>query len=142
MAGAMLGSSNHAVWHLAEDVMFAWYKAKMFIEHAGIVTSDALHVLVGVGLWVLAAVVLRRRLTDWLPWLIVFAAVLFNEAVDLWVEQWPDAAMQYGESVKDILLTLLLPSLLMVAARERPDLFGRRRVSQVPREPDEPTRQP
>jgi len=142
MAEAMLGSSTHAVWHLAEDAMFAWYKAKMFIEHAGIVTSDALHVLVGVGLWVLAAAVLRRRLTDWLPWLIVFAAVLFNEAVDLWVEQWPDAAMQYGESAKDILLTLLLPSLLMAAARERPDLFGRRGLTQAPPEPDEPTRQP
>jgi len=50
--------------------------------------------------------------------------------------------MQYGESAKDILLTLLLPSLLMAAARERPDLFGRRGLTQAPPEPDEPTRQP
>lgn len=142
MAGAMLGKAAHAAWNLAQDIMFAWYETKMFIEHAGIVTSDALHVLVGVGLWVLAAVVLRRRLTDWLPWLIVLAAVLFNEAVDLWVEQWPDAVMQYGESAKDILLTLLLPSLLMAAARERPGLFGQRSVSQAPRESDEPARRP
>ena len=67
----------------------------MFIEHASIITSDALHVVIGVGLGCWSAVVLRRRLTDWLPWLVVLAAALFNETVDLWVEQWPDAAMQY-----------------------------------------------
>lgn len=142
MAGTILANNAQAIWPLTEHVMFAWYKAKMFIEHAGIVTSDALHVLVGVGLWVLAALALRRRLTNWLPWLVVLAAVLFNEAVDLSVEQWPDAAMQYGESAKDVLLTLLLPSLLMAAARERPDLFGRGKVSPALPEPDEPARGP
>lgn len=121
--------------------MFGWYEVKMFIEHAAIVTSDALHVLVGVALWVLAALVLRRRLTDWLPLLVVLAAALFNEVVDLWVEQWPDAAMQYGESAKDILLTLLLPSLLMAAARGRPSLFERKRASSPPHQSDEPPRQ-
>ena len=142
MPAAMPEDAARNAWHLTEDVMFAWYKAKMFIEHAGIVTSDALHVLVGVALWVLAALVLRRRLTDWLPWLVVLAAVLFNEAVDLWVEQWPDAAMQYGESAKDIVLTLLLPTLLMAAARRRPELFKRESVSQAPREPAATPRQP
>jgi hypothetical protein len=138
----MFGTAGRGVWHLAQRRMFWWYHAKMFIEHASIVTSDALHVLIGVALWVIAAVVLRRRLTEWLPWLVVLVAVLFNEAVDLWVEQWPDAAMQYGESARDILLTLLLPTLLMAAARERPDLFAGRRVSRSPGEADGRTRRP
>ena len=129
-------------WHATEDGMFRWHEVKMFIEHASIITSDALHVVIGVGLWVLAAVVLRRRLTDWLPWLVVLAAAVFNETVDLWVEQWPDAAMQYGESAKDILLTMLLPSLLMAAAREQPQLFARRTVSRSSREPDEQAHRP
>jgi len=133
---AMLATPARGLWQVTEHGMFWWYKIKMFIEHASIITSDALHVVIGVGLWVLAAVVLRRRLTDWLPWLVVLAAVLFNETVDLWVEQWPDAAMQYGESAKDILLTMLLPSLLMAAAREQPQLFARRTVSRSSREPD------
>ena len=128
-----------SAWHVVEDLMFCWYRVKMFIEHASIITSDALHVLVGVGLWVAAAVGLRRRLTDWLPWLVVLVAIILNEAVDLWVEQWPDLAMQYGESAKDMLLTLLLPTLLMATARERPDLFIRRDGS-APRAPDEPAR--
>jgi len=138
----MFGTAGRAVWHVAESVMIWWYHAKMFIEHASIVTSDALHVLIGVALWVIAAVVLQRRLADRLPWLVVLAAVLFNEAVDLWVEQWPDAAMQYGESARDILLTLLLPTLLMAAVRERPDLFAGRGVSQSPGEAAARTRRP
>jgi hypothetical protein len=44
----------------------------------------------------------------------------------LWIEQWPDLSMQYGESVKDLLLTMALPTLLLVAARLRPQLFGQR----------------
>ena len=139
---AMLATPARGLWHVTEHGMFWWYKIKMFIEHASIITSDALHVVIGVGLWVLAAIVLRRRLTDWLPWLVVLAAVLFNETVDLWVEQWPDAAMQYGESAKDILLTMLLPSLLMAAAREQPQLFARRTVSRSSREPDERAHRP
>lgn len=113
-------------WRLIERGMFSWYEAKMFIEHAAIVTSDALHVLVGVALWLVAGLLSRRRLTEKLPVLIVLVAVLANETVDLWVEQWPDAAMQYGESAKDVLLTMLLPTLLMFAARSRPDLFTSR----------------
>ena len=138
----MLNTFGRPLWHVAETGMLDWYRVKMFVEHAAIVSSDALHVIVGVGLWVLAALALRRRLTDWLPWLVVLVAVLFNETVDLWVEQWPDAAMQYGESAKDVLLTLLLPSLLMAAARARPGLFRRDCVRPWPREPDEQTRRP
>ena len=138
----MLQAIPDRVWIFPERAMLWWYHVKMFVEHASIVTSDALHVLIGVGLWVLAAVALRRRLTDWLPWLVVLVAVLLNETVDLWVEQWPDAAMQYGESAKDVVLTLLLPSLLMAAARERPDLFARRRITRTHRGADEQAREP
>ena len=54
-------------------------------------------------------------------WLL--AAILWNEAVDLWVERWPDPGMQYGEGAKDVLLTMALPTILIWAARWRPDLF-------------------
>ena len=35
-----------------------------------------------------------------------FALILCNEAVDLWVERWPDPGQPYGEGVKDLLLTM------------------------------------
>ena len=118
--------------HAVTRAMLSWYQAKMFIEHASVVNSDGLHVLVGVVAWMLAAMVSRRSLSASFPWLLLLVLTLLNECVDLWAEQWPDKAMQYGESAKDILLTMTLPTLLLFAVRLRPSLFrtspsGRRR---------------
>lgn len=109
--------------HAVTGGMTSWYQAKMFIEHASVVNSDGLHVLVGVLAWIAVAMAVRRSLSAQLPWLVLFVLTLLNECVDLWVEQWPDKAMQYGESAKDILLTMTLPTVLMFAVRLRPNLF-------------------
>jgi len=53
--------------------------------------------------------------------------ILFNETVDLWVERWPDRMMQYGDGVKDIILTMALPTLLLVTARVTPRIYARAR---------------
>ena len=113
----------HQFWHLTATGMRSWYETKMFIEHASVVSSDALHLLVGTLVWLLVAVVLRKRVSEWIPWLILLALIAFNEGVDLWIEQWPDPGMQYGESAKDIALTMIIPTALLIAARVRPDLF-------------------
>ena len=110
-------------WHAVTDGMMSWYKVKMFVEHAAVVTSDSLHVLVGVIAWIVIAMVLRRSLSAALPWLLVLVLTLLNECVDLWVEQWPSLAMQLGESAKDVLLTMTLPTVLLFAVRLRPNLF-------------------
>src|SRR5215213_1841148 len=104
--------------------MIAWYRAKMFVEHAVFFSSDALHVLVGVIAWLAIAAVWRRPVSDWRPWLAVLVLLVLNECVDLWVERWPDVAMQYGESAKDLLLTMILPTLLMLLVRTSPRLFS------------------
>lgn len=114
------------VWHAVTYGMMSWYRIKMFIEHASAVSSDALHVLVGAVAWIVIAMVLRRSLSASRPWLILLALILLNESVDLWVERWPDIAMQLGESAKDILLTMTLPTLLLFAVRLRPNLFRAR----------------
>ena len=100
--------------------MSGWYQIKLLIEHASGVTMDALHVILGVILQMAFARLTRVPLSSWRPWLFVFALLLINEASDLWVEQWPVPAMQYGEGLKDIVLTMLLPTLLLVSARPRP----------------------
>jgi hypothetical protein len=103
--------------------MTDWHQAKLFIEHSVHVAHDTLHVIVGVLLWIAFALGLRRPLSSTLPWAWLLAVILWNETVDLWVEQWPDPGMQYGEGAKDLILTMLLPTLLMLAMRLRPDLF-------------------
>jgi hypothetical protein len=104
--------------------MSSWHQGKLFVEHSLSIDHDALHVIVGVLAWLALALVLRRQLGSWAPLLWLLALILWNETVDLWTEQWPDAGMQYGEGAKDVLLTMLLPILLMAAVRVRPQMFG------------------
>ena len=106
--------------------MIAWYQVKLFLQHASGFSMDALHVVLGVALQLLAALLLRSSVARWTPWLIVAVIALINEANDLLVEQWPQPAVQYGESGRDMVLTLALPTLLLFSARRCPRLFAAR----------------
>ncbi|MEO6224500.1 MAG: hypothetical protein ABIO80_01415 [Sphingomicrobium sp.] len=123
--------SLRSLWAVITMAMSGWHQGKLLIEHAVTISHDTLHVIVGVLLWLVLGLLTRRPLTSWQPWLWLFAIILWNEAVDLWTEIWPDHAQQFGEGLKDILLTMCIPALIMTAARVRPDLFrpglGKRR---------------
>lgn len=79
--------------------------------------------LAGVLIQLALAAALRRSCASWWPWLAVLVLELGNEWVDLAIERWPVPAEQYGEGMKDLLLTMALPSLLLLLARLRPGLF-------------------
>jgi hypothetical protein len=113
----------HSLWKTLVAAMTSWHQGKLFIEHSLTINHDSLHMLVGVLLWLAFGLLLRRPLTSWRPWLWLFAIILWNETVDLWIEQWPDPGQQYGEGAKDLLLTMAVPTILLFAARWRPDLF-------------------
>ena len=100
-----------------------WYQVKLFIEHASGISMDALHILVGFAIFLLAAWVLKRGVADPVPWLATLMLEIGNEAYDLTVELWPDSGSQLGEGAKDVVLTMALPSLLMLVARWRPGLL-------------------
>lgn len=101
-----------------------WYQIKLFVAHASGISMDAWHILVGFLLFLLSALVLRRGIAHPLPWLAVLLLEIGNEVYDLLVELWPDPGSQLGEGVKDILLTMALPTLLFVAARWKPGLLA------------------
>ena len=103
-----------------------WAAFKLFIAHASGVSHDAMHVIAGVLAQLILAAVLRRSLASPWPWLVVLVAELANEWNDLMVERWPEAAMQYGEIAKDVALTMLLPTILLIAARRWPGLIAKR----------------
>ena len=113
----------HKLWITIVAAMTSWHQGKLFIEHSVSFSHDALHMLVGVFLWLAFALLLRRPVTSSRPWLWLFAIIMWNETVDLWIEQWPDPGHQYGESAKDLILTMAVPTIIMAAARTRPDLF-------------------
>lgn len=112
------------IWGAIVAVMGRWHQGKLFAEHSLSVEHDALHVIVGLLAWIGIALLSRRPLSSPRPLLWLIALILWNETVDLWVEQWPDLGMQLGEGFKDLILTILLPGLLMVLIRWRPQLFG------------------
>jgi hypothetical protein len=114
----------HDLWLTLIAAMSAWHQGKLFLEYSLSMEHDALHVIVGVLVWLVAALVLRRPITSWRPFLWCLAIILWNETVDLWVERWPDPGRQYGEGAKDLLLTMAVPVILMTAGRLRPQLFG------------------
>lgn len=99
------------------------YQAKLFLKHATGFSMDELHVLIGVGLQLIFARILVSRISAWRPWLLVFAIELANEVNDLFVERWPQPGMQYGEGVKDILSTMIVPTVLLLSVRLLPALF-------------------
>ena len=111
------------VWRWIDRAMGDWHQTKLFVEHSLAVEHDALHMAVGVLLWLLIAIVSRRPLSSWMPFLAMFAIILWNEAVDFWVEIWPDPGQQFGEGFKDLLLTILIPAVLMFLIRVRPQMF-------------------
>ena len=102
---------------------FDWYQFKLFLEHSAGFSMDALHVIAGVLIQLAVAALFRATVARPLPLIVVFLLELLNEWNDLRVEQWPDAGMQYGEGAKDLLLTMLLPVLLFLVARNRPKLI-------------------
>lgn len=111
----------------AETLIFSWNDSKLFFERSLAFSPDALHVIASVLVQLAAAFVLRKPLSSSWPWFVVFAAALTNEVNDLWIEQWPDAAVQYGEGFKDILLTMFLPTVLMLSTRWLPGLYRKTR---------------
>lgn len=114
---------------LATRAGFEAYRAKSFLEASIAFHDDALHVGGGVLVQLVAAAVLRRSLASWWPWLVVLGLELLNEINDFAIETWPDfdRPRQWGEGAKDVLLTLFLPTLLLIVARRWPRLLTGRR---------------
>ncbi len=100
--------------------MTDWYQLKLFVSHATTLSMDALHLLGGFLALLLMARLFHRPLSDVRPWLAVLLLELLNEWRDLFVERWPDVGQQYGESARDIVLTMLVPTLLLLVARHWP----------------------
>jgi hypothetical protein len=111
---------------LRADALWGGIKAavEIFTERSLGFSHDALHVLVGACLQLLLATLLRTSVRSLKPWALVLVLELLNEVHDLRVETWPSPAMQWGESAKDVLLTMALPTVLLLAARYAPSLFG------------------
>ncbi len=107
-----------------EAAFSSWTEAKVFLEESVAVSTESLHVVAGVLIQLLAAALLRKPVSSASPWLVVLAIASVNEFMDLSIEQWPRPAMQFGEGVNDLLVTMLLPTVLLITARKTPRIYG------------------
>lgn len=103
-----------------------WFEAKEAVRTGTGWPMDTLHVMAGVLLQLGAAALLRSSLASKWPWLVVLGLELANEGYDLWFERWPSLGMQLGESLNDVVGTMLLPTILWWTARRHPRLLGGR----------------
>lgn len=101
-----------------------WFEVKQWLSLGTGLGMDALHVHAGVLLQVAAALLLRRRLSSPLPWLLVLLLVLANEYYDYGHEIWRDRGAQRAEALRDGWNTMLLPTLILLLARYAPRLFA------------------
>ena len=104
----------------------SWHEGKLFVEHLVAICHDTLHLIAGVAIWLTLAAISRRPLSSWLPLLGTALIATLNEAVDLWVELWPSLGHQLGEGARDILATVAVPALFVLAVRLRPSLLEAR----------------
>ena len=101
-----------------------WREFKLVAEEAAGVSKDALHVLVGFFAHIVVAALLRCGLVSPWPWAVVLAGALLNEYYDLVTEGYWHKPMWPG-SLKDVGLTMLIPTVLLAAARWAPRLLVR-----------------
>lgn len=107
-----------------QDASAYWGEAKHFIETTLGISNDLSHVIAGPLVQLLAALVSWRSVQRFAPWLVVLVLELLNEWHDLVSETWPVRYMQYGEGLKDVLLTMMLPTVILLMTRYYPHWFG------------------
>ena len=106
--------------------MSALPSAKLWLMHATGLSKDALHVYVGLALFLGTALALRRGIRSWKPWAVVAVAALAGEAWDLRDSIAQQTAIDLAGNWKDVWNTLFWPSVLLFLARAG-WLPGRRR---------------
>jgi hypothetical protein len=84
---------------------------------------DALHVYAGLATLFLSALMLRKPLRSWWPWIIVLTVAAGAELLDLRDDSITIGNLRWGASAHDILNTLFWPTVILLLAR-RTALFN------------------
>ena len=102
-------------------------------------SKDALHIHLGLAIYLAVLLTLSRGRWLWLPWATVLTFELVNEAVDIF--HHGSSTADLGGSVKDIVNTMLWPTVLLVGTHillrraHRIDGAGGAKSSEAGRQP-------
>ena len=81
------------------------------------ITKDALHIHIGLAIFLGVAFIFRRPLTSWIPWLVLLVFELVNELMDIFHVHNGAIGFEVGDSAKDVLNTMFWPTAVLFAAR-------------------------
>jgi len=79
--------------------------------------KDALHIYVGMGVFLLTALIFRLPLRDWRPLAAVFLAAVAGELLDLFESLVPNEQPRWGANWHDIWNTMFWPTMLFLLMR-------------------------
>ena len=97
--------------------MSPFQQVKVGLVHLLGLPKDALHIYVGLAVFLAAAALLRRPLGSWVPIAAAVAAASIGEAWDL-VDTWAAGARpHYGRNWHDVWNTCFWPATLFLLAR-------------------------
>lgn len=91
--------------------------AKQLVQSWSGLEKDALHVYVGLGVFLAASLLSRRTVRSILPWLTVLGVALLGEGLDLRDGLRGFGHWRWTDSVHDILNTLFWPTVMVVLGR-------------------------
>lgn len=97
--------------------MSFWQSAKIALVEATNLSKDALHIYVGLGIMLLAVILLRKSLRDWQPLAAVLLAALAGEIWDVVDTFAHGGTPSWDANWKDIWNTMFWPTVLFCLAR-------------------------
>lgn len=108
--------------------MSSFQESKLYlVEHLHL-AKDALHIYVGVAVFLSACLLFRWKAREWKPWLLVLLAALLGEALDIHDRLGFFHRLVTWGSFKDIVNTLAIPTVMLLAARYT-DFFAKPEAS-------------
>jgi hypothetical protein len=97
--------------------MSGYQSFKVWLQGFVHLGKDALHVHVGLALFLASALLFRWPLRSWKPWAVAAAAALVGELWDLRDTLMVGSAVPWAGQGKDLVSTILWPTVLMLLAR-------------------------
>ncbi len=98
-------------------ILLDWQVTKTaLIDHAHL-GRDALHIYAALAIFLAACWLFRWKATSIKPWLLVLLAQSINEIFDMRVSYEDDGVIWIWGNIKDMINTMVAPTLLILAAR-------------------------
>ena len=127
----MLAENGNWRQMAAMDAAMMFHYAKAAIVDLTDFSKDTLHVYVALVVFLGSCWIFRWRPAQWKPWLLVLFLVLLGEVWDIQYSLADDDPIHIWRNGKDVLNTMIPPSLLLLATRYT-RIFGNSRGRDLP----------